>query len=405
MLSRFVTVLDSIQQPDIFVVALSGGLDSTALLHLMANYASKKTIAVHVNHGLSPNADQWQHHCAAICEQLKIPFYSEKIDVSPSQGESIENVARELRYAALKKYIEKNRVLLTAHTKDDQAETFLLQALRGAGPKGLAAMSFLTSFGLGRHCRPLLSFSREELGEYVRDQKLTWIEDESNQNTRFDRNFLRRDVLPTIKERWPSAGDTITRAAMQCARTTQLLEEIAAEDLRLIQSKLPNRLSIEACKQLSFERQNNVLRFWFRQFNLLMPSEKQLQQIKQQFFESESDAQPLFTLQGYELRRYRDDLYLINTMSEHDEKLSLKWNTKEALTLPNDLGVLQKENLSSTTIPETVCVRFRQGGEKLGKHCLKKMFQEWGVPPWLRSRVPLIYDGDNLIEVVGFRAL
>ena len=224
-MQSFFNILTTLTTRDKFVVAYSGGIDSHALLHAMHHYFPKKIIAVHVNHQLNSLSPQWALHCEHTCRELHIPCYIEKIDLQLQPGDSVEEKAREARYAIFQKYMNADTALLTAHTINDQAETFLLQALRGAGPAGLSAMPAKKLLGESEHLRPLLSFSRDTIEKYAAENKLQWIEDDSNDNTRFNRNFLRHDIFPVLKKRFPAVFENFFRSTRLIASQQQLLDQ------------------------------------------------------------------------------------------------------------------------------------------------------------------------------------
>lgn len=390
-------------------LAYSGGLDSHVLLHLFAQlrseYSLLKLQAVHIHHGLSPHANHWMQHCDEICKKLTVPLITITIDATAATGESQEEIARERRYGAFNQLLSANDVLLTAHHQDDQAETLLLQLLRGAGPKGLAAMPPVKKFANGFHARPLLRFTRTELMEYAKANALQWIDDESNANVNFSRNFLRHEVIPVLKKRWPSVAQTFGRAAENCAEAQRLLDDIAEQDLQSATGQTPFMLSIAACLHLSEVRQRNLLRAWLSKLKFPVPSLVKLKQIQHDMLQARKDKLPYFHWCGFELRRYQGFLYALHMLPSHNVKQKVIWHTAQPLRLLN-IGMLYANNLQ-----KTVTVRFRQGGEVLdlpmrgGHHSLKKLFQEWQIPPWQRDRVPLIFEEGQLVAVVGYTHL
>lgn len=408
MIEKFEQQLQHLRSFDKYVIAYSGGLDSTVLLDLFAMLYREKTIAVHVNHGLSPNSTPWEASCQRVSNELDVELFIERVDAHPKKGESPEEAARAARYNALKPYIGENVCLLTAHNQNDQAETLLLQALRGAGTRGLAAMPSMTPFAEGVHARPLLTSSRRELRQYLEMRKLPWVEDESNFSMRFDRNYIRHYVMPVISDRWVNANSTLSRVAEHSAESQKLLDELAQIDLQNVSAQSDSALSIEGLMQLSDERQRNVLRYWIGLFGRKMPSTKLMHQIQQQMLCGGENSQPLLQWDQVELRCHQDQLILMTQLAPHDSTAKFIWNTDEVLVLPNNLGRLTKSILRYKKLPKQVSVQFRQGGELIKPasrqehQSLKKLFQQWGVAPWLRDRIPLIYDGDQLIEVVGY---
>lgn len=397
-------------------LAYSGGVDSHALLHVLATLRAENPHfslrAVHVNHGLNKDAQQWSQHCAQICQNLGVEFVVCHIDpqsyANPQEG--IEATARKLRYQLLEETLSAGEFLFTAHNQNDQAETVLLQLLRGSGIKGLAAMPKQKALGKGWLIRPWLDVTRQEIIEYAKIKNLHWIEDSSNTNPRFERNALRKHIMPRLKKRWVSLESTLSRTARHCAESADLLEELAAQDLDFAKGEKINTLSIPALKQLSFPRQKNLLRHWLRQLNLEIPNTKRLEQLCHDFIHSTEDATPFLCFQETEIRRYGGELYAFSLLPPHNPHQIISWDLKNSLILPANLGVLTTDILYDAGLspPEDqpVTIRFRQGGEriKLPQHmksyALKKLFQTWRIPPWQRNRIPLIYFGENLVWVL-----
>ncbi len=392
-------------------VAYSGGLDSHVLLHSLAALRERLPIeelaAVHVHHGLSPAADKWTRHCAEVCGQLGIPLTLLRVDASPRQGESPEAAARNARYQAVEPLIGEGEGLLTAHHQDDQAETVLLQALRGSGPRGLAAMPIWDPFGGGWRGRPLLGFSRGELQAYARSEGLRWVEDESNFDTGIARNYLRHEIIPLLRRRWPAAAATLSRVARHAAEAAHLLDQLAEGDLPPTDD---GTLDIEHLKGMEAARQRNLLRYWIHRAGLPLPDSVHLQRILDEVIPAAEDALPRVAWHGAELRRYRNRLYVMPPLPPHDSAQILAWKMDEPLSLL-DGTLLRAIPALGEGISRDACrmarvtVRFRRGGERCrpagGSHTrpLKKLLQERGVPPWLRSRIPLIYLDDQLAAV------
>jgi tRNA(Ile)-lysidine synthase len=397
------------------LIAYSGGLDSHALLHLLVQLRKTQPklqlVAIHINHNLSLNAKLWTKHCKKICKNLRVRCIIKSVKAKVKfKDYSPEEIARKLRYEAFAENLPKNAVLVTAHHADDQAETLLLQLFRGAGPKGLAAMPTKAKFGKGWLVRPLLCFSREELLQYAKEYKLRWIEDESNADIKFQRNLIRHKLMPIIRKTWPGITTTLNRAATLCAAANELLEDLAAEDLvNAVSDK--GALAIGALKKLSLARQKNVLRFWLNTLHLPIPSEAKLNEIIRTVINSRSDAKPLVCWQGIEIRRFQNYLYAMAQLLLHDKKQILQFNLRRPLKLPGNLGVLHaktSKKFLATFKSKKFTVQFRRGGEKLklskrqGTRELKKLMQEWQIPPWLRDRTPLVYCGNEIIAVVGY---
>lgn len=254
------------------------------------------------------------------------------------------------------------------------------------------------------HLRPLLNKTREDIVAYARAHALQWIDDDSNDNQRFDRNYLRHSIMPLLKKRWLNAVANISRSAMHCAQATGVLSEIAAEDLLKLHGTQMNTLSISGLLALSDARRANVLRYWFLQAGERVPSTQQLQQFENDILHCDWDATPIFSLEKNELRRYRDDIYLVNILPM-DLSLEIPWDCRSVLKLPGNFGELHPHEFSRFT---QLVIRFRRGGECIKPagsahtQSLKKLFQQWGVPPWERDRVPLVFAGDELVAVVGY---
>ena len=413
--------INSFSNVKVMWVAYSGGCDSHALLHSLNSLRSELSSeikAIHINHGLSPLANEWEEHCRVICEQLNIPYTAIKVDAtskkSGNNNKSPEEAARHARYSEWKKLIDKDEVILLAHHQDDQAETVLLQLMRGSGVKGLAAMPAQQNFSRGLLCRPMLGFLREEIQAYAAELNLNWIDDPSNFDTDFDRNFLRHDVVPLLETRWPALKKTLSRTACHQADANQLLTELAFQDWHHVHEN--NQIKISALIKLSDKRQRNVLRYWLADVcELTLPSTIHLQRIVDEVLTAAEDANPEVIWGGGEVRRYQGLLYAQDKQLETSNIEGLVWSDFEKTMVINSKGLelsassslgkgLSKSKLQNTE----VTLKFRQGGEScrpIGRghtHQLKKLFQEWQVPPWLRASIPLIYVNGELAEVVGY---
>jgi len=392
------------------IVAFSGGLDSHVLLHALAGLRSEgfcELHAIHIHHGLNPQADAWAEHCARVCRDLDVGFEVLAVDARADSGESPEAAARAARYQALASRMREGDGLLTAHHRRDQAETLLLQLLRGAGPAGLAAMPRWQPLGSGWHGRPLLDVSRETIEGYAREQNLHWIEDDSNLDARFDRNLLRQQIMPLLRGRWQGLDETLARAATHQAESLGLLGDLARQDLEQIRGELPGTLSVHSLTGLRPARIRNVLRFWFMEKGLPLPSRARLQSVLDDVLTASSDTMPRVAWDGGELRRYRDALYAMTPLSPHDPALRIDWDGVTDLAIAHLGLVLTPDWLLEQDLEvqagECLVVAFRQGGETLRVRGqtreLKKLMQEGGVPPWLRDRMPLVFRGDALLAV------
>lgn len=395
-----------------FLVAYSGGMDSHVLLHLCAEI--KLNIrAVYINHGLQQEADQWRQHCQSVCEKLKIHFESIEVDAKPVSGQSPEEAARNARYRALKENLSHREVLLTAHHQDDQAETLLLQLMRGAGTAGLASMPVMQGFGGGSHWRPMLDVSREQIKQYAIVNKLRWIDDPSNQDTSFDRNFLRQNVVPLLQQRWPQVNATIKKSADIQQENLELIQSMAQIDLANIITANPRVISLKRLSSLSSIRQFNVLRLWIYQVGLDKPTRNVIRQIQSNVLSAAEDALPLVSWENTELRRFKDELYLMTSLQSHDENLMMEWDAKQnlnikhlALTISANHSVA--DGIAVKYLDKNLTIKFRHGGEKIKpvgqQHTssLKNLMQQKQIPPWRRSRIPLLYIEDELACVCGY---
>ncbi|OOV88630.1 tRNA lysidine(34) synthetase TilS [Oceanospirillum linum] len=427
-------------------LALSGGLDSVVLLDLTVQYCAsrqKSLKVIHVHHGLSPNADQWAEHCLSVCqcyqerlvvqekhsvqEGLSVSVHCQVEHVQLNGISSIEEQARKARYQVFKDHLVEGDLILMAHHADDQLETLLLRLMRGAGALGLSGMPVERELGQGRLYRPLLAFERSELEAYAAENALSWVEDESNLGVEFDRNYLRHEITPRLKSRWPNATKVAGRSARVLSDADQLNRDLAEIDLKSVAASA-NALSCPALLELSPARQRNLLRFWLQNAGIPSPDYRQIMIILDELVLAQNDAQPLFQRPQYALRRYRDQLLLQLTNTEASDDGHALYDTepvsicrdvveaggadlvKEAVAfriepfhveacLPEsesgsesvkDAEVLQLP-LSSSVVLES-----RKGGESLrlprrGGKALKKLLQETGVPAWLRDQVRLFW--------------
>ncbi|MEJ2479240.1 MAG: tRNA lysidine(34) synthetase TilS [Acidihalobacter sp.] len=399
-----------------WVVGFSGGADSYALLHALAalDGLGRDVVAVHVHHALQPQAEEWVSQCAGMAQALGAQFQVLRVDVRETSEQGVEAAAREARYAALEQCMRSGDVLLTAHHRDDQAETLLLQLLRGAGPAGLAGMPQLTPFGIGWHARPLLGQTRESLQEYLRLRGLEWIEDPSNRSLDAARNYLRHRIMPVLQARWPAAGRTLARAAQHQAETLELTTALGRTDIEAASAGEPGTLSVAALRTLTRARLHNALRVWLADKNLPVPNAARLEQVRGRVLHASVDAQPHLRWPGGELRRYRDALYAMPPLPPHDPAQVIAWDRfDEPLDIPalgRELSVAElRSDLDALRCAgEPVNIRFRRGGErcrvrgKAHSRALKTLLQEAGVPPWERDRIPLLYVGERLQEVIGY---
>jgi tRNA(Ile)-lysidine synthase len=395
-----------------YVVAYSGGVDSHTLLHLCAQLRLPLR-AVHIHHGLQTVADAWDVHCERVCRQLGIDYVCIEVDAGAVPGESPEDAARNARYDALLENIQPDECVLSAHHRGDQAETLLLQLLRGAGPAGLASMPRLRVFGSGYHARPLLGFDRAQLLEYAHRHKLRWIEDPSNIELRYDRNYLRAEILPRLQQRWPGLEHSLAQVADLQQQSLQLCNDLAAIDLAAISLQQPNAVSVNGLRRLASVRQYNLLRYWINRSGFARPRRSILREVIDNVLPASVDATPVVLWGGAEVRRYRDGLYLLRTIDDQHYTQIYAWDGAQPLLL-DKIGIkvqLQQQQgagLSPDAVRCGLSVRFRQGGENIrpyGRyhtHSLKKLMQEAAIPPWQRNRIPLVYIDNELACVCGY---
>lgn len=397
-------------KPSRYVVAYSGGLDSTVLLHALLSLREElgiPIVAIHIDHGLHADSGSWSEHCRLIAEDLGVDYLCRSVTVQLESGKGPEASARDARYTALHAELEYDDWLLSAHHREDQAETLLLNLVRGSGPPGIAGIGAIRRFGPGWLARPLLAIDRASLVEYANSEALHWVDDPSNADRRFDRNFLRHEVLPRLKSRWPDISARLQRSAQHAGEASELLANLAEIDLESLGGR-PERLPIDGLLELSTARQRNLLRYALRCLGLPAPTAVQLQRIQNELIPARQDAQPLVDWPGASVRRYRNGLYLLpQALVEPPGTILVSGGD---VPLGGGLGVLQfvpgaARGLSGDLLEREIRVSFRQGGEEfqpegqLHTRKLKKLLQEEGVVPWMRDRLPLVYAGDELIAV------
>ncbi|GAB6140705.1 tRNA lysidine(34) synthetase TilS [Methylosoma difficile] len=392
-------------------IGYSGGLDSHVLLHLCAQLPDwrAKTTAVYIHHGLQAAADDWLLHCQQTAQALNVGFVAIHVNAQAASGQSPEEAAREARYQAFKSLIGKGDVLLFAQHREDQLETVLLQLFRGSGLPGLSGMPERMDFGDGVLLRPLLDTCKQDLSDYAQAQQLEWVDDPSNFSNDYDRNYLRNAVIPLLKQRWPALDKTVARSARHCADAQQW-QSVQVERLFLsVFSSNDNTLSIRALLALPETEQRLVVRRWFKQWQLKMPSLNVVQRIFSELIAAPADGDPQLVGQGYCLRRYRDKLYCLKGVQQPMPE-QLPWPAQQsAVVLPDGrcLGYQPSKSGLPLAVWQTgqVCLCFRRGGEKIslpgraGRHSLKNLYQEAGIPPWQRPQMPLLYVGDELAAV------
>lgn len=394
-------------------IAFSGGLDSTVLLHLLVHLAKTDSLpalsAIHVHHGLQAAADAWPDHCQSVCDALGVPLQVVRVQVQP--GASIERAARDARYAAFIEATQANEVLMTAQHRDDQAETLLFRLLRGAGVRGLSGMPSERPLGRGHLLRPLLNVTRAELEAYATEHQLSWIEDPSNQDHQFSRNYLRHQVFPVLTARWPQAVATMARSAAHLSEAQGLLDELAQIDLAHASTAsdfdwlgLPS-LELALLEKLSDARQRNALSHWLKPLTTLPDSDhwSGWENVR----DATGDARPLWRLAAGELHRAGGRLWWLSGGWLRTPPSLVSWaEPSVSLVLP-DNGVL---TLTGQIPDGLLHIRYREGGEVMnlpgrGHRDLKRLLNESGVPGFVRGRLPLLYRGEQLLAVANLRGL
>ena len=411
----FVSLLESHKKIKSMTVALSGGLDSVVLLHLLHqlqkthHYTLK---ASHVHHGLSKNADKWVKFCEKLCTKLSVPLDVHYIKLPQKKSLGIEGEARRLRYEKLLQ--SKTDLVVLAHHEDDQAETFLLQLIRGAGIKGLSSMAHFDDSR--RLWRPLLNTSRTDIESYAKKHQLKWIEDESNQNIDFDRNFIRSKVLPILKNRFSHIIKVISRSTSHLAEAQYLLDDLAKIDLKsyLKSNNYKHKLQVKTLDQLSNSRAKNVLRYWLEINDQLMPSKDLLDELLRQVLTAKKDAELKIQLsKDFEIRRYKDEIYIAEKNQKGQKNYEIIWKGESEILLPNG-AQLNFKKVKGRGINfkfldnQKLKIRNRQGGEsfkpdsKRPTKKIKQLLQESDLPPWEREFLPLIFIGGELASVPNF---
>lgn len=396
-------------------LGLSGGLDSMVLLEAVTQLRQTLPLpplkAIHVHHGLHPKADSWTEHCVRECAARNIELHIERVKL-PAGG-SVEELARDARYQVFERFLGERDYLLLAHHRDDQLETLMFRMIRGTGLRGLAGMPRQRAIGAGQLLRPLLPWSREHLCEWACAQKLRWVEDPANANPQYARTALRHEVLPDLYRRWPAMPESLLRLAAHADEANNLLDERAAEDLILVQDKLTDpwlqvwpSLNLAALVKLSAARQRNMLRYWLLHSGLRLPDHRHLQTLVEQLTAAR-DSQPLIKMDGGQLRRSSDRLWLLperGLPAGVEESLPRLADT--ALCAGNGLLRLQPGSERDTLTSSRWRIGYRQGGEQIKlagrpRQSLKKLLQDAAIPVWMRPAIPLLYCDERLLSVAG----
>ncbi|VVM50355.1 tRNA lysidine(34) synthetase TilS [Pseudomonas fluorescens] len=394
-------------------IALSGGLDSTVLLHLLASLAKSESLpalsAIHIHHGLQAAADAWPSHCQSVCDALGVPLLIERVTVLP--GASLERAARDARYAVFRSLTQADDALLTGQHRDDQAETLLFRLLRGAGVRGLSGMPAQRPVGQGTLIRPLLEVSRSELEAYAQAHQLHWIEDPSNQDRQFSRNYLRHQVMPLLSGRWPQAQVSMARSAAHLREAQGLLDELAQIDLAQAATAhdfqwlgLPS-LALAPLAALSAARQRNALSHWLEPLTRLPDTDHWSGWTD--LCDAAPDASPIWRLADGELHRSAGRLWWLSGDWLRTPVIGCEWQSPASALRLGDNGRVM---FSGQTPVGPLQIRYRQGGEVMhladrGHRDLKRLLNERAVPGFVRGRLPLLFRGDELLAVANLPGL
>lgn len=409
---------------DSIAIAYSGGLDSSALLQLAQHYAAtrgKELWAFHVHHGLSPNADDWARHCECECARLGVRIEVRRVSLAERGKDGIEQAARNSRYAALGQLCRLRRVslLLTAHHLDDQAETVLLQMLRGSGVAGLGGMENanvapgLLGDSQTVMARPLLGVPRSELERFVTSQNIRYVEDESNNDSRYARNALRHQVMSSLAAYFPGFQQRFARSAQHARAAQRLLDEVAAHDFAACRDS--EYIVIDRLKQLSGDRIDNLMRYWFASNGVRMPAAAWLSEMREQLFDARDDAQVCVTHPDCEIRRHRGRIFLVpryEMIASSESVVTFRWQGEPYIHFPEFDGSIHFEYAAKGIdgdwlLKQDLMIRLRTGGERLKlahnrpTRSLKQHYQALNIPAWERLRLPVILAAGRLLFAAG----
>lgn len=406
-----------------FLIGLSGGVDSVALLHLFVQaraFRPLKLRAVHIHHGLSPNAAAWATFCRQLCAQYDVPLVVQQVEVKGKHG--LEANARQARYHAVAEMIAPSEYFVTAHHLDDQAETFLLALKRGSGVKGLGAMQAVSCWQNLTIFRPLIAFPKAELLAYAYQHGLRWVEDESNADTTFDRNFLRRTILPQLNARWPQFNQMVARASQHCQEQQQLVEELLRPDFEQCLDPTSGALTIQHFPHFSPLKQRQLLRLWLAHCGEPMPSSEQLNAILTQMLAAQPDKQPQVVLGEHQIRRYQQQLFVVKPLPNlAPATYTLPPTLKHLALAERGLDVSRdgtalictfsrqtyRLSLPQTLSHHSLCLQFGATGKvavygKDHREQMKKLYQQYRIPPWLRPHTPVIFWQGQFVDLVPF---
>ena len=388
-------------------VAYSGGLDSSVLLHLLlSTRRAYEILPWHINHGLVESSQQMEQFCIQQAQAYGLEIRVDRLDLADVDS-NIEAVARRQRYRLFEENTHAGDCILTAHHADDQAETFLMNALRGSGVAGLRGIARQRRLGSSLLLRPLLEFTRERLEDYASRYEIAWFNDPSNQNPRFDRNYLRHEIVPLIKQRWPGCQDALTTSSEIQSETQDLLDEVGSRDYQELHIPDPgkiDRLDINGMLQLSLPRRKNLVRYWIASAGLPAPPFTRLQELMHQL-QARPDAVPEVAMPGYSLRIYDRQLFLVLESARDEFGGAFEFGQLEEIEIPQlNLRLSRKEILQRLGVEDknqSLTLKFRQRGEQNeDNHRLKRLFQRHRVPPWERDSTAQLYLDGRLEDLL-----
>ncbi|HMI76783.1 MAG TPA: tRNA lysidine(34) synthetase TilS [Buchnera sp. (in: enterobacteria)] len=404
-------ILKILKNNNNFLLSYSGGLDSSVLLHILIQIKIKNPNfyfrAIHINHQLHADSDLWSKHCQIECNKNNVSLIVQKINI---QNNNVESRARSARYNIINKNKLPDEILLTAHHLNDQCETFLLALKRGSGPKGLSSMAIYKKNKSLIHIRPLLETKKSEIETWAKKNNIRWIEDTSNLNTYYDRNFLRNNIIPILQDKWPHFIKNCARSAYLCSIQEQVLQNFSNA---ILQDNLflNNALNIEKLKYLSPEQNALILRHWIKLQGGEMPSYKKIKQINNDIIHSDIYKSPKMNFKTYAIYRYKNQIHFIKPIIPSVKHLIIFWHDiTKPLLLPNKLGVISQHSMGiKIRVPkknELINIRFQDNGYyyligKNNKKKLKKIWQEFNIPIWMRYNIPLLFYNNNLISALG----
>lgn len=398
-----------------FLVSFSGGMDSTVLLHQLIQIKNLynlniKIRAMHIHHGLSIFADSWLKHCHQQCKNWNVPFIFKHINIK-NNNIGIEAYARNIRYEILFKNLNKKEILLTGHHINDQCETFFLALKRGSGPYGLSSMPDIRYINNKILLRPLINQSFNKIIYWAKYYNLKWVEDNTNQNLKLERNFLRKEVLPIIYNRWPYFSNAVYRSASICREQEKLIDDLLSDDLKKIIKKDGSFIT-DTLKKMNNNKRNALLRRWIILIIKIVPSYKILKIIWKELINSRIDRSPILKIGNYEIRRYKNTIHLV-VISSCLKNIIIEWkNPFKKILLPQNIGCLilnykHGKEIRKPNINEKITIRFNCNLEyikilernKIFK--IKKIWKEFFIPVWKRNKIPMLFYNEKLISFIG----